>query len=63
MWCWHHIKENLNNLCPACRTPYADNPHAFSAVEKADIIKNKKERKRKEREEREKVRDRCRSRN
>ena len=22
MWCWHHIKDNLNGLCPACRTPY-----------------------------------------
>lgn len=31
MWCWHHIKDNLNNLCPACRTPYQADPHAFSA--------------------------------
>lgn len=32
MWCWHHIRENLNGLCPACRTPYNADPHAFSAV-------------------------------
>jgi CCR4-NOT transcription complex subunit 4 len=32
MWCWHHIRENLNGLCPACRTPYKEDPHAFSAV-------------------------------
>ena len=43
MWCWHHIKENLNNLCPACRNPYHDNPHAFSAVEKEEIMRNKRE--------------------
>ena len=48
----------MNGLCPACRTPYADNPHAFSPQDKAEIIKNKKERKRKEREEREKVKAR-----
>ena len=32
MWCWHHIRENLNGLCPNCRTPYNADPHAFSAV-------------------------------
>lgn len=50
MWCWHHIKVNLNGLCPACRTPYQDDPHAFSAVDRNEIIKNKKERKQKEKE-------------
>lgn len=65
MWCWHHIKENLNGLCPACRTPYQDDPHAFAAVDRNEcvvprsrhsrrrgrrIIKNKKERKQKEKE-------------
>lgn len=23
-FCWHHIKENLNGRCPACRKPYDD---------------------------------------
>lgn len=36
MWCWHHIKENLNGLCPACRTPYNSDPHAFSAVDRQE---------------------------
>ena len=54
MWCWHHIKENLNNLCPACRNPYHDNPHAFSAVEKEEIMRNKREMKLREKEKKEK---------
>ena len=50
MWCWHHIRENLNGLCPACRTPYNADPHAFSAVETQDIINKNKEEKRKEKD-------------
>lgn len=36
MWCWHHIRENLNGLCPACRTPYKEDPHAFAAVDRQE---------------------------
>ncbi|EED94268.1 predicted protein, partial [Thalassiosira pseudonana CCMP1335] len=32
MWCWHRIKESESGLCPACRTPYGDDPHEFSAI-------------------------------
>ena len=46
MWCWHHIKDNLNGLCPACRTPYSDDPHAFSAVDRVDVIRSEKKQKR-----------------
>eukprot|EP01035_Chromulina_nebulosa_P036522 gene36522-49204_t len=52
MWCWHHIRENLNGLCPACRTPYNADPHAFSAVDRHEIVKKNKERKQKEKQER-----------
>jgi hypothetical protein len=45
MWCWHHIKDDLNGLCPACRTPYSDDPHAFSAVDKSEVIKSEKAKK------------------
>ena len=24
LFCYRHIKEDLNGLCPACRTPYDD---------------------------------------
>jgi CCR4-NOT transcription complex subunit 4 len=52
MWCWHHIKENLNGLCPACRTKYSDDPHAFSTVDRNEVVKRKQERKLKEKQER-----------
>lgn len=50
MWCWHHIRENLNGLCPACRTPYNADPHAFSAVDRQDIIKKNRDLRAKEKE-------------
>ena len=51
MWCWHHIRENLNGLCPACRSPYQADPHAFSAVDRQEIVKTNRERKQKEKKE------------
>lgn len=43
MWCWHRIKEQETGLCPACRTPYGDNPHQFSAVDVEEVLKANKE--------------------
>ncbi|GAA5988305.1 hypothetical protein JCM10908_002156 [Rhodotorula pacifica] len=37
-FCYHHIKENLNNRCPACRTPYDDATVEFKAI-KPDEMK------------------------
>jgi CCR4-NOT transcription complex subunit 4 len=31
-FCWNHIKENLNGLCPACRRAYNDADIEFRAV-------------------------------
>ncbi|CAM9789717.1 unnamed protein product [Ectocarpus sp. 4 AP-2014] len=45
MWCWHRIKENYTGLCPACRSEYADDPHAFAAVDKEEVIKNENNKK------------------
>lgn len=45
MWCWHRIKENYTNLCPACRSEYSDDPHAFAAVDKEEVIKNENKKK------------------
>eukprot|EP01041_Mallomonas_annulata_P011509 gene11509-24066_t len=55
MWCWHHIKESLSGLCPGCRAPYKTDPHAFSAVDRNEIVKKNKERKQKEKNERKDV--------
>jgi CCR4-NOT transcription complex subunit 4 len=29
-FCWHHIKENLNGKCPACRQPYNPENYTFT---------------------------------
>lgn len=31
-FCWHHIKQNLNGRCPACRRKYSDNTVEFKAM-------------------------------
>jgi CCR4-NOT transcription complex subunit 4 len=42
MWCWHRIRESESGLCPACRTPYGEDPHQFSAVDVEEAIKHNK---------------------
>ncbi|GAX23216.1 CCR4-NOT transcription complex subunit 4 [Fistulifera solaris] len=44
MWCWHRIRESESGLCPACRTPYGEDPHQFSAVDVEDVLKANKAR-------------------
>lgn len=29
LFCYRHIKDDLNGLCPACRTPYDENAVTF----------------------------------
>jgi CCR4-NOT transcription complex subunit 4 len=43
MWCWHRIRESESGLCPACRTPYGEDPHQFSAVDVEEVLKANKE--------------------
>ena len=31
-FCWHHIKENLNSRCPACRREYTDEAVQFKPI-------------------------------
>ena len=31
-FCWHHIKENLNKRCPACRRVYTDDAVEFKPI-------------------------------
>ena len=57
MWCWHRIKEESESgLCPACRTPYGDDPHEFSAVDMEEVVKANKEKAVLEKRERERLR-------
>ncbi|KAJ2992871.1 transcriptional repressor general negative regulator of transcription subunit 4 [Globomyces sp. JEL0801] len=52
-FCWNHIKEDLNALCPACRRPYLDENIEFKPVSPEEFaqIKNAKKRQQKERKE------------
>jgi CCR4-NOT transcription complex subunit 4 len=43
MWCWHRIRESESGNCPACRTPYGDDPHEFSAVDVEEVMRVSKE--------------------
>ena len=56
MWCWHRIKEQETGLCPACRTPYGDDPHEFSAVDVEEVLKANKEKEAAAKRERERQR-------
>lgn len=38
LYCWNHIKGQLNGLCPACRTPYSDDPHKISPVDRDECV-------------------------
>ncbi|KAH8833906.1 hypothetical protein DL96DRAFT_1521515 [Flagelloscypha sp. PMI_526] len=51
-FCWHHIKENLNGLCPACRRKYTDEVE-FTAVKPEDHKKLTQQKKQRERERKE----------
>lgn len=37
-FCWHHIKENLNGRCPACRREYTDEAVQFKPIGKEEYV-------------------------
>ncbi|KAJ3125629.1 transcriptional repressor general negative regulator of transcription subunit 4 [Nowakowskiella sp. JEL0407] len=52
-FCWNHIKENLNGLCPACRRPYSEETLEFVPVTTEELFNIRARKKRKERERKE----------
>ncbi|OBZ75632.1 hypothetical protein A0H81_04826 [Grifola frondosa] len=52
-FCWHHIKENLNGRCPACRREYTDEAVQFKPVNKEDHKRLTQQKKQRERERKE----------
>ncbi|ORZ15114.1 hypothetical protein BCR42DRAFT_482875 [Absidia repens] len=50
-FCWHHIKENLNGRCPACRREYSDQMAEFEPISADEITRIKREKKEKERQQ------------
>ncbi|KAH9857629.1 hypothetical protein C2E23DRAFT_719717 [Lenzites betulinus] len=52
-FCWHHIKENLNSRCPACRREYTDDAVQFKPVNPEDHKRLTQQKKQRERERKE----------
>ncbi|CAG8710231.1 11106_t:CDS:2, partial [Dentiscutata erythropus] len=52
-FCWHHIQENLNGLCPACRRVYSEQTIEFKPISAEELARIKNEKKQREREKKE----------
>ncbi|KAF5386828.1 hypothetical protein D9615_001626 [Tricholomella constricta] len=52
-FCWHHIKENLNKRCPACRRVYTDDGVEFKPIATQDHKRLTQQKKQRERERKE----------
>ncbi|KAJ1657599.1 transcriptional repressor general negative regulator of transcription subunit 4 [Dispira simplex] len=52
-FCWHHIKETLNNRCPACRRAYSEQNIQFTPVSTEELMRLKQEKKARDREKKE----------
>ncbi|KAF9244240.1 hypothetical protein BU15DRAFT_86156 [Melanogaster broomeanus] len=52
-FCWHHIKQNLNGRCPACRREYTDDTVQFKPIAKEDHKRLTQQKKQRERERKE----------
>ncbi|KAF8163178.1 hypothetical protein B0H34DRAFT_856722 [Crassisporium funariophilum] len=52
-FCWHHIKENLNKRCPACRRVYTDDAVEFKPIATQDHKRLTQQKKQRDRERKE----------
>ncbi|PFH50694.1 hypothetical protein AMATHDRAFT_176752, partial [Amanita thiersii Skay4041] len=52
-FCWHHIKENLNKRCPACRRMYTDEAVEFKPINTEDHKRLTQQKKQRDRERKE----------
>ncbi|KAI8354599.1 hypothetical protein EDC96DRAFT_516647 [Choanephora cucurbitarum] len=50
-FCWHHIKENLNGRCPACRREYSEEMVEFQPVSADELQRIRREKREKERQQ------------
>jgi len=52
-FCWNHILEEMNGLCPACRRPYSKETVEFTPIPQEELQSIKAKKRAKERERRE----------
>lgn len=46
-FCWHRIRTDENELCPACRKAYPENPADFKPLSQEQVSVGRKKRKKK----------------
>eukprot|EP01135_Chromosphaera_perkinsii_P002526 Nk52_evm42s224 gene=Nk52_evmTU42s224 len=56
-FCWHHIRNELNGLCPACRKEYEEQPAEFTPLSAEDFQEIKDRKRKKEIEKKQKEED------
>ncbi len=47
-FCWNKIRTEGSGLCPACRSPYAENPADFKPLTAEELAKIKEEKRKKD---------------
>uniref|UniRef100_A0A1L8DI73 CCR4-NOT transcription complex subunit 4 n=1 Tax=Nyssomyia neivai TaxID=330878 RepID=A0A1L8DI73_9DIPT len=54
-FCWHRIRTDSNELCPACRKAYSENPADFTPLSQEQIAALKAEKRQREQQRKQKV--------
>jgi Fe-S-cluster-containing dehydrogenase component len=52
-FCWNRIRQDFNNLCPACRREYSDETVEFRPLSKEELLQIKNEKRARERAKKE----------
>lgn len=42
-FCWHRIRTDENELCPACRKPYPENPADFKPLTQEQVSSTRRQ--------------------
>lgn len=54
-FCWHRIRTDENELCPACRKAYSENPADFKPLSQEQIAALKAEKRQRDQQKKQKV--------
>ncbi|XP_063702072.1 putative uncharacterized protein DDB_G0286901 isoform X3 [Culicoides brevitarsis] len=54
-FCWHRIRTDENELCPACRKAYSENPADFTPLSQEQIVALKAEKRQKDQQKKQKI--------
>jgi len=57
-FCWHRIRTDENELCPACRKAYPENPADFKPLSQEQISALKAEKRQRDQQRKQKISER-----